>query len=430
MGGQHKMNTEKKLIPLRRFPEFIQDDGWKESIFENTFSFLPNNTLSRAELKEGNGDVYNIHYGDVLIKLNAYTDIQLRKLPAIKNVNGISKYQNARLQDGDIVIADTAEDETVGKCTEIVNTKETIVVSGLHTIPCRPKIKFAQAFLGYYMNSSSFHNKLRPIMQGVKVTSISKTALQNIYLTFPKSLEEQQKIADCLSSIDSYISSVNEKIEQLKVHKKSLMQKLFPQNGQTVPEYRFPEFEKDGMWNFVNGSELFEPIVNKNHHSDLPILAITQDQGAVPREMIDYNVIVSKKSIANYKVVEIGDFIISLRSFQGGVEYSNHKGLCSPAYIVLRKKNDTIYNDFYRHYFKSIQFIRDLNRNLEGIRDGKMVSYQQFSQILIPYPPYEEQHMISNCISSMDKTIKVYSEKVYMMEQYKRGLMEQLFPRL
>lgn len=247
---------------------------------------------------------------------------------------------------------------------------------------------------------------------------------------YPKLIEEQYKIADCFFSIDSCLSSINEKKEQLKAHKKSLMQKLFPQNGQTVPEYRFPEFEKDGMWNFVNGSELFEPIVNKNHHSDLPILAITQDQGAVPREMIDYNVIVSKKSIANYKVVEIGDFIISLRSFQGGVEYSNHKGLCSPAYIVLRKKNDTIYNDFYRHYFKSIQFIRDLNRNLEGIRDGKMVSYQQFSQILIPYPPYEEQHMISNCISSMDKTIKVYSEKVYMMEQYKRGLMEQLFPRL
>ena len=143
-----------KHIPRLRFPEFQNEGAWNESLFGDLFMFLPNNTLSRADLKEGAGNVYNVHYGDVLIKLNAYTDIQSEKLPAIKNVADISKYQNARLQNGDIVIADTAEDETVGKCTEIGNTQETVVVSGLHTIPCRPKMKFAQAFLGYYINSN------------------------------------------------------------------------------------------------------------------------------------------------------------------------------------------------------------------------------------------------------------------------------------
>ena len=104
---------------------------------------------------------------------------------------------------------------------------------------------------------------------------------------------------------------------------------------QILPKLRFPEFENDREWKYVDGNELFKPIVNKNHNSDLPILAITQEQGAVPRELIDYTVIVSDKSVENYKIVEIGDFIISLRSFQGGIEYSNYKGLCSPAYIVL-----------------------------------------------------------------------------------------------
>ena len=117
------------------------------------------------------------------------------------------------------------------------------------------------------------------------------------------------------------------------------------QTKNRIPTLRFPEFQNDGEWDYVNGNELFVPIVNKNHNSDLPILAITQDQGAVPRDLIDYNVIVSDKSIAGYKVVEIGDFIISLRSFQGGIEYSNYKGLCSPAYIVLRRKNDSICPD-------------------------------------------------------------------------------------
>lgn len=194
-----------------------------------------------------------------------------------------------------------------------------------------------------------------------------------------------------------------------------------------IPVRRFPQFVKENGWNYVNANELFEPIVNKNHNSDLPVLAITQDQGAVPREKIGYNVIVSEKSIAGYKVVEVGDFIISLRSFQGGIEYSYYKGLCSPAYIVLRRKNDTICNDFYRHYFKSWQFIQDLNRNLEGIRDGKMVSYQQFSEILIPYPPFAEQQKIADCLSSIDELIKISNGKLEMLKSQKAGLMQQLF---
>lgn len=196
-----------------------------------------------------------------------------------------------------------------------------------------------------------------------------------------------------------------------------------------IPVRRFPQFEQEKGWDYVNANELFEPIVNKHHNSDLPVLAITQDKGAIPREMIDYNVIVSEKSIAGYKVVEVGDFIISLRSFQGGIEYSYYKGLCSPAYIVLRKKNDTVCNDFYRHYFKSWKFIQDLNRKLEGIRDGKMVSYQQFSEILIPYPPITEQQRIADCLSSIDEVIEIYSKRVAVSKQHKIGLMQQLFPK-
>ena len=196
-----------------------------------------------------------------------------------------------------------------------------------------------------------------------------------------------------------------------------------------IPIRRFPDYSKEGCWSYVNANELFDPIVNKNHNADLPVLAITQDQGAVPREMIDYNVFVSEKSVAGYKIVEVGDFIISLRSFQGGIEYSKYKGLCSPAYIVLRKKNETICNDYYRHYFKSWQFIQDLNRNLEGIRDGKMISYQQFSEILIPYPPFAEQQKIADCLSSIDSYISLLSKKVEQLKVHKESLMQKMFPR-
>lgn len=195
-----------------------------------------------------------------------------------------------------------------------------------------------------------------------------------------------------------------------------------------MPELRFPEFKNQAEWEYVYGDELFEPISNKDHNSDLPILAITQEQGAVPRDMINYHVSVTEKSIESYKVVEIGDFIISLRSFQGGIEYSNYLGLCSPAYIVLRKKEDLI-NDFYRHYFKSYPFIQDLNKNLEGIRDGKMISYKQFSEILIPKPKIKEQERIAACLSSLDEVISAYNEKLDLLKDHKKGLMQNLFPQ-
>ena len=195
-----------------------------------------------------------------------------------------------------------------------------------------------------------------------------------------------------------------------------------------IPALRFPEFLNDEKWKIVNGNELFESIVNKKHDSNLPVLAITQEYGAVPRDTINYNVIVCDKSIEGYKVVEIGDFIISLRSFQGGIEYSRYKGICSPAYIILRKRSNNICNDFYRFYFKSHQYIQNLNSKIEGIRDGKMISYKQFSDIKIPFPHPIEQKKVADCLSSLDKHIDATKLRLEQLKEHKKGLMQRLFP--
>ena len=195
-----------------------------------------------------------------------------------------------------------------------------------------------------------------------------------------------------------------------------------------VPKFRFPEFQRDGI-DFVHGNKLFKSITNKNHNSDLPILAITQDQGAVPRDQIEYNVTVTDKSLSNYKVVELGDFIISLRSFQGGIEYSRFKGICSPAYIILRKREENISELYYKYFFKTWRYIQSLNRNLEGIRDGKMISYSQFSSVKVPYPrSFKEQQKIADCLSSIDELIDAENRKLKALEKYKKGLMQKLFP--
>jgi type I restriction enzyme S subunit len=194
-----------------------------------------------------------------------------------------------------------------------------------------------------------------------------------------------------------------------------------------VPKIRFSSFINDGEWIYLNGDELFDQISNKDHNSDLPILAITQEHGAIPRDKIEYNISVTDKSLESYKVVEIGDFIISLRSFQGGIEYSKYKGICSPAYIILRKKTELV-DAFFKYYFKTPLFIKDLNKNLEGIRDGKMVSYKQFSDLLLPTPSPTEQQKIADCLSSLDGLIDAENQKLETLKAHKKGLMQNLFP--
>lgn len=194
-----------------------------------------------------------------------------------------------------------------------------------------------------------------------------------------------------------------------------------------MPQYRFPEFVENAPVAFENGNLIFESISNKNHNFDLPVLAITQEHGVIPREEIGYTVSVTQKSLEGYKVVEKGDFIISLRSFQGGIEYSMYYGICSPAYIILRKKTDIV-ELYYKYYFKTARFIRDLNKDIEGIRDGKMVNYSQFSAILLPKPDNREQQKIADCLSSLDDLIAVEERKLSVLRDHKKGLMQKLFP--
>jgi len=194
-----------------------------------------------------------------------------------------------------------------------------------------------------------------------------------------------------------------------------------------VPRLRFPEFRETEVWTPEAGDSLFDQINNRNPEPGLPILAITQEHGAIPRHMIDYHVSVTEKSLESYKVVRVGDFIISLRSFQGGIEYSQYHGICSPAYVILRRRGKGS-DEYFRHYLKTDRFIRILTKNLEGLRDGKMVSYAQFSELLLPTPKPAEQQKIANCLSSLDTLITTQSQKLDALRDYKKGLMQQLFP--
>lgn len=211
--------------PEIRFEGFT--DAWEQRKFAAVFDGLQNNTLSRAELNYESGTVNNVHYGDVLIKFGDYIDASETELPYISDDAKADKFKNSFLQDGDIIIADTAEDDAVGKCTEIQGSEGLKLLSGLHTIACRPKEKYGPMFLGYYINSPAYHNQLKPLMQGIKVTSISKSALQDTDMIMPKSIDEQKKIGEYFKNLDNLITLHQRKLEKLKNIKKAMLENMF-----------------------------------------------------------------------------------------------------------------------------------------------------------------------------------------------------------
>ena len=193
-----------KCVPEIRFSGF--SDDWEQRKLGDVLVSLQNNTLSRADLSKEIGVAKNVHYGDVLIKFGEVLDVSKEKLPMILDENVLTKYNASFLQNGDVIVADTAEDSTVGKCSEIAGLIDEVVLSGLHTIPYRPVEKFASGYLGYYLNSNAYHHQLIPLMQGIKVTSISKSAMQDTGIIYPKLIEEQAKIGTYFQSLDHLIT--------------------------------------------------------------------------------------------------------------------------------------------------------------------------------------------------------------------------------
>nr|WP_242669974.1 restriction endonuclease subunit S [Bifidobacterium longum] len=233
------MMTEQAKVPAIRFAGFT--DPWEQRKFGDCFEFLKSNTLSRAGLNGENGTARNVHYGDILIKFGDCLDGERSDLPFITDDTVLPKYAGSILREGDVIFADTAEDETAGKCVELRKLPKEPTISGLHTIPARPRFPFGTGYLGHYLNSDAYHRQLLPLMQGIKVISVSKAALQDTQVRFP-GLSEQSAIGAALNEIDSLITLHQRKYDKLVIFKKSMLEKMFPKDGESVPEIRFAGF--------------------------------------------------------------------------------------------------------------------------------------------------------------------------------------------
>ena len=235
-------------------------------------------------------------------------------------------------------------------------------------------------------------------------------------------LAEQRKIAKILATQDRVIELLNRKIEQLKLLKKYYLRKMFPQHGKTEPEVRFPGFT--GAWERKRLDDVFSEHTEKGH-PELPALTIVQGGGTIKRDESERKLQYDKNYLSNYKVVDKGDFIVHLRSFEGGLEVATTRGLISPAYNVFRGK--AIDPRFYYAYFRSPEFIHgDLTPHVYGIRDGRSIDIDGLKSIRIPYAPLAEQKAVGNFIATVDNQIALHQRKHDEEVRKKKALMQLL----
>ncbi|WP_446488165.1 restriction endonuclease subunit S [Enterococcus avium] len=170
------------------------------------------------------------------------------------------------------------------------------------------------------------------------------------------------------------------------------------------------------------------PKAEKNQ-PELPVLSVTQDHGVVYREQVGIDIKYDKATLKNYKVIHQGDFVISLRSFQGGFELSDKLGITSPAYTIFVPKNmDSQDNLFWKTKFKTFTFIESLKTVTFGIRDGKSISFSEFGDLKLFFPKnIEEQQKIGNFFKQLDDTITLHQRKLDLLKEMKKGFLQKMF---
>lgn len=257
--------------------------------------------------------------------------------------------------------------------------------------------------------------------QGTKQQNLSTEIVGTLQICFPP-LPEQRKIAAILATQDKVIELYERKIEQLQLLKKNCLRKMFPRHGSDTPEVRFRGFT--GTWERKRLGDLFTEYAEKGR-PELPALVTIQGGGTVLRDESDRKLQYDKHSLSNYKVANKGDFIVHLRSFEGGLEIVTTPGLISPAYHVFHGKR--IDPRFYYAYFRSVDFIEcDLKPHVYGIRDGRSIDIEGMKTIMIPHVSRKEQQAIGNCIESFDRLIALNQRKCDEEKQKKKALMQLL----
>lgn len=423
--GDMKAASVKRLIPELRFPEFEKNGEWEEKKLGECLLQSPDYGLNAPA----------VPYSPKLPTYLRITDISedgkfIKKGKV--SVNAILTEANY-LQDGDIVFARTGA--SVGKTYKYRKGDGQLVFAGF-LIRIKPNtLKYNSEFIFQYLLTDTYKKWVNIISVRSGQPGINSNEYSSLSIPFP-SLGEQQKIAGCLSSIDEEIRAIKEKIEQLKIHKKGLLQKLFPVAGKFVPELRFSEFKKD--WDVDSMQSIFDM---KNGYTPSKSNPIYWDKGTIPwfrmedirkngHILSDSIQHVTQQAVKNSGLFPAYSIIVATTATIGEHALIIVDSLANQRFTFLTKRKsfkDQINMMYFNHYMFIIDEWCKKNTNSGGLVSVNMPA---FKQLLISYPSSAEQQKIEECLSSIDELISLYKNKLILLEEHKRGLIQQLFPKL
>ena len=404
------METNKKNIPEIRFPEFMNDGEWLSAPLNELIKTIPpTNKLQTSEYKPSG------------------------KYPIID-------------QSQKYIVAYSDATET------LTNTERSdTIVFGDHTCVLKfVNFPFIQGADGIKIFKSKDNNKILTgyLYQYLSAFPIESkeykrhfSELKETLIKFPSDIREQKRIAECMESLERCNIQIKVKLEQLKAHKKGLMQKLFPAPGKSVPECRFKEFENDGEWIEFKAKFLFRRITQRNNCGCTNVLTISAQNGLVSQ--FDYfNKNVAAANLTNYYLLNRGDFAYN-KSRSIGYPFGAIKqlkqyeiGIVSPIYICFTISDKNKYcSEYFEHYFECERIANKLGEiSQEGARCHGMLNISAddfFDKVSIIIPKSViEQNKIADCLSSIDDTIRLYANKLNILEQHKQTLRQRLFPTI
>ena len=428
----------KPLVPKLRFPEFRDAPGWPEEPFTHLYRFAPSNTFSRDQLNYTSGTVKNIHYGDIHTRFQALFDIRRETVPYINSADLTSEPGLGTLcEHGNMIFADASEDVAdVGKSIEVVELDGQRLVSGTHTILAKQRgSRLIVGFGGHLFRSPRIRARIRRESQGAKVLGLSPGRLATIPVSFPSDQAEQNRIAECLTSLDELIATEGRKLEALRTHKKGLLQYLFPREGETTPRLRFPEFSDAEGWEELQLQQIARPVSDRAVTGDGDnVLSLSGEHGLVLQS--DYfGKKVAGDSADRYLKLLRNDFVYNDRTTKASPfgtikrlsKYSG--GIVSPIYKCFRF-HAAEHAVFWEWYFESGSHDAQLSSLAnEGARAGRFnISISQFLSTRAWRPAEPEQRKIAECLTSLDRLIEAEGRRLEALRVHQHGLMQVLFP--
>jgi len=389
-------NTSSR-IPKLRFPGFTGE--WEEKKLGEMAEFKRGTTITAKETVDGD-------------------------VPVIAGGQTPSYYHNVANREGQTIAISGS-----GAYAGFVSFWETpVFLSDSFSVDTNSELD--RKYLFYYLKHRQ--HALFQLQKGAGVPHVHGSDVGELYIPFPSSLAEQQKIAECLSELDNLITAQGQKVDALKEKKKGLMQQLFPQKGETVPRLRFPGFEEE--W---NEKKLGDILVERKEVSviteELPQLSFTIAEGVIrpeDRKTNQRDFLMKDKDSKKFSITRLNDIIYNPANVVYGAIHKNNlcDGVVSPIYKIFWTNENA---DFINYLLRRPSFISTLSSHAEGtVTKLKTLKAEAFLELSVPFPvDPSEQQKIAECLSALDETIVAEADKLEALKNHKKGLMQQLFPQ-